>query len=323
MQPILAARHVMNTRFELLLFGNDEPWLRAAAELALDEIAKIERQISRFLPDSEISFVNREASTRSVKVSPNVFALLRKARELAVITGGFFDPTIGPLVDLMREANATGKRPSRLRLELAKQRIGIDKLELCSADRTVRFRVQGMVLDLGGIGKGFAIDQAVSLLKENGVSSAFIHGGTSTAYGLGNPPDQPGWRVAIADPRSACRDACSTESLVAETVLRDRSLSVSGTRPVIGHDHTGTAACVINPSTCETPATAKLAAIVTTFATNADALSTALLAGEKQCFDLLFRHELVTSALLGLCESPTAPLRIMQRGFCLAGQVNV
>ncbi|MCX8108693.1 MAG: FAD:protein FMN transferase, partial [Verrucomicrobiae bacterium] len=177
MRSITAARCLMNTKFEVLVYCEDEPAALAAAEAALDEIAKVERQISRFRPDSEISHVNREAATRPVRVSPTVFDLLERIQRLVPETDGLFDPTITPLLELWQKKALAGQTPSPTELDLVTHKVGIHKVELSRATRTVRFTVPGMALDLSGIGKGYALDVAANLLAENGVGAAFIHGG--------------------------------------------------------------------------------------------------------------------------------------------------
>lgn len=263
---VTLARHAMATRFELVLVGTDESFLRAAGEEALDEIERLEGQLSRFRPESEISGINAHAAARPVPLEPRLFALLERAQALSEATDGAFDPTLAPLLECW--SATTGERPDPARLAAARARVGIRAVSLDPIARTIRFPQAGMALDLGAIGKGYAIDRAVELLRQAGVAAALLHGGTSTAYGLGAPPGAAGWRVAVREP-------LGREGFVASVVLRDRALSVSA-----GHGRTlGSAgvAHVLDPRSGE-PVTANLlAAVLAPSATDTDALSTALL----------------------------------------------
>ena len=200
MKPILLARHAMHTRFELVLYGPAEPSLRAAGEEALDEIERIEAQLSLFRPTSEIARVNRHAHEHPVKVSPPTFQLLARARELFRQTEGAFDPTVGPLLSAWGFLRGTGALPDPRVLEEARRCVGMEKVLLAEDDCSVRFERPGLMLDLGAIGKGYAVDCAVAILREAGVTSALIHGGTSSVYGLGTVPDGQPWKAAIQAP---------------------------------------------------------------------------------------------------------------------------
>src|SRR5690349_14001156 len=94
----------------------------------------------------------------------------------------------------------TGRMPTADEIEQARSCVGMHLIELDAAQSAVRFARQGVMIDLGAIGKGYAIEQAVEILRDAGVASALLHGGTSTVYGLGAPPDEPAWNVAIHDP---------------------------------------------------------------------------------------------------------------------------
>jgi thiamine biosynthesis lipoprotein len=116
----------------------------------------------------------------------------------------------------------SGHLPHRAEVRTALERVGYQKVELDAGRQTVQFKVEGMSLDPGGVGKGYAVDRMVAVLKANGVTSALVSGGGSSIYGLGAPPEDPkGWTVDIRDPRDMRRQA-------AEVHLKDNSLSTSG-----------------------------------------------------------------------------------------------
>lgn len=280
MHTVLLARRAMNTRFELVLCGEREVALRAAGEQALDEIERLEAQLSLFRPTSEIARISRDAASRPVKVSPPVFHLLEHARTLWSQSGGAFDPTIGPLMRLWGFRDADNPEPSPEALAAARAATGMDKVELNSAEFTVRFRHPNLALDLGALGKGYALDCAVEILREAGVTSALIHGGTSSVYALGRMPEGRPWKVAVPEPvplEAAPTAAPDNAPTLAEFELVDEALGVSAVSGrwvrhggrVHGH--------VLDPRTGEPVARAALAAVVLPGGAEADALSTALL----------------------------------------------
>src|SRR4051794_28865309 len=185
MPLVTLARQAMATRFELALHGENEPALRAAGEEALHEIDQLEAQLSLYQPTSEIARVNARAGREPVRVSPRVFALLHHAMKLSQETGGAFDITIAPLVRCWGFMGGNGRMPTPEEVEQARSSVGVGLIELDAENSTVRFRKEGVMIDLGAIGKGYAIEQAVALLRDAEILSALLHGGTSTVYGLG------------------------------------------------------------------------------------------------------------------------------------------
>lgn len=268
--PVRLALHAMATRFELVLHGDDPARLRSAGEEALHEIEALDAQLSLYRPESVIAWINAHAGREPVKVEPQLFRLLQRASELSRATDRAFDITIAPLMRAWGLAGGKGEIPSESDLNSARARVGASHLRLDGADFTVGFELDGMEIDLGAIGKGYAIERAVEVLRESGVDSALIHGGTSTIYGLGTPPDADAWRVAISDP-------ARPEPLPEAVDLRDCSLSVSAvhgksfTRDGREYGH------VIDPRTGEPTSAARLAAVWGPSPTDTDALSTALL----------------------------------------------
>ena len=281
MPTIILARRAMNTRFELVLHGANDTFLRAAGEEALDEVERIEAQLSLFRPTSEIARVNRHAAEGPMRVSPPVFQLLERARALWVATGGAFDPTVGAAMEAWGFRGAhLQPAPAAQAFAGAQGRKGMDLVVLYPATREVRFACPGLQLDLGAIGKGYAVDVAVSLLREAGVTSALLHGGTSSVYGLGSGLDGRPWKIAIpAGPPAASGQEGSTapERILAEIELVDASLGVSAAwgRSVMAEGRM--CGHVLDPRSGEPADRAVLAAVVLPDATEADALSTALL----------------------------------------------
>jgi FAD:protein FMN transferase len=201
--PLLLALHAMATRFELVLHGDDPVRLRAAGEEALSEIERLERLLSFYRSDSEITAINRRAFGEPVRVSGEVFRLLRGCAEVFAASAGAFDVTIGPLMRAWKLAGGQGAVPDAEALAAARAVTGFAHVVLDERAQTVRFGRDGVAIDLGAAGKGFAVDAAIGVLQELGVTSALLHGGTSSVHALGAPPGEDGWRVALEGPKGS------------------------------------------------------------------------------------------------------------------------
>ena len=217
----------MATRFEFVLVGDDAVRLRAAGEEALDEIEKTEGQLSVYRSGSEIAQVNSGAANAPVRVSPPVFQLLLKARDLWSLSQGAFDITIGPLVRCWGFMKGTGARPTDEEIKAARDLVGMDRLHLDEKTQTVSFSKPGMMIDLGSIGKGYALDLAAEILRDGGVKNALLHGGTSTILAMGTDENGVPWKVAIEPPllEESQHGEIGTIPKVVELV--DQALSVS------------------------------------------------------------------------------------------------
>ncbi len=264
----------MATRFEIALYGPDPASLRAAAEEALDEVDRLEGQLSLYRNTSDIARINRQAASEPVRVEPRLFQLLERAKQLSEQTGYRFDITVAPLMRCWGFLGGTGKMTDTRQVAEAKNKVGMHLVELDNQKYTVRFAREGMQLDLGAIAKGHAVEVAAELLEEAGVTSAMIHGGTSTIFAIGAPPDASAWKIAIEYPAD---DAEEKPKLLAVVELKNEALSVSA---VWGKsfEHEGrTYGHLIDPRTGKPLAHGGLAAVVLPSATESDAFSTALL----------------------------------------------
>jgi thiamine biosynthesis lipoprotein len=282
-EPVTLSLNAMATRFEIVLYGAEPPRLRAAGEEALEEIAALDKQLSLYRPESEITRINAFAARGPVKVEPRLFRLLQLASTISVATEGAFDVTIAPLMRVWGLAGGEGHVPSESDLEAARERVGMGLIILNESDFTVSFEREGVEIDLGAIGKGCAIDRAVETLRESGVESALIHGGTSTIYGVGTLPDGSAWRVGVRDP--------SQEASQIRTVdLHDSSLSVSAPHGKSFVHEGRRYGHVIDPRTGWPSSGVALAAVWGPSATETDALSTALLVLGESGLDILDEH---------------------------------
>lgn len=187
---------------------------------ACDAIDALEKKISTWLPGSQISKVNQWAGDRPVKVSADVIGLLQMCHRFYKDSGGAFDVTVGPLLDLWGFYRKEGHLPKEDELKRALSKVGFDKVELNEAEETVHFTKGGMRIDFGGIGKGLALDRAVELLRAQGIKSALVDGGSSTVFALGPGVGGSGWKVRIRSPYNS-------GEYLDEVEIRNESLSTS------------------------------------------------------------------------------------------------
>jgi len=212
----------MGSTWSIALYGTDRIKMEAAIDAAFDEVRRLDELLSNYKPDSEWSLVNRDAATRPVRVSPELFGLLEACLEYSRQSEGAFDITVGPLMKVWGFYKGSGHLPHRPEVLAALGKVGYRHMQLDPAARTVRFDRPGVEMDPGGIGKGYGVDRMVEILKRNGVSTALVAGSGSSIYGIGAPPDEPaGWPVKIKDPWDPGKTA-------AEVRLKDMSLSTSG-----------------------------------------------------------------------------------------------
>jgi len=265
------AIEAMATRFEVALHGAPEATLRAAAEEALAEVARLEAILSLYLPSSEIANINKRGAYEPVPVSPEVFMLLERSIELSNQTKGAFDITIAPLMNCWQFMNNTGSAPTENEIENACALVGIEQVKLNSCDSTVQLNREGVMLDLGSIGKGYALEQASTLLLENKFKHFLIHGGTSTICAAGTQADGAPWRIAVEH-----QDEDQPPLHIID--LENESLSVSGIGGKSFIDKKGIEqGHVIDPRTGRPTQAASVAAVVCDSATESDAWATALL----------------------------------------------
>jgi len=308
METVRLALQAMATRFELVLYGDDRIQLRAAGEEALREIQQLEEELSFYRPSSEISRLNKHAAKKPVRTSPRVFRLLQQSAHLHAITHGAFDITVAPLMRSWGFTRGNGQWPDKKVLQQARSKTGMHLVELEEKDGTVHFQKEGVLLDLGAIGKGFAIEEATAILQECGITSAFLHGGTSTMVAIGTPPDHDTWKVAVAHPTiediplaiiSLCNQALSVSAPSGKAFVHDGLL--------YGH--------VLDPRTGYPVRGASIAAVVHASATTCDALSTALLVlGEKEV-ELLEQTEHTTGVMVACIDKGNNTLRIHGQGI--------
>jgi thiamine biosynthesis lipoprotein len=195
--------------------------MEEAVDAAFAEVHRLDEMLSNYKPESELSEVNRLAGEHPVAVTPELFNLLAACVEYSRESEGAFDITVGPLMKVWGFYKGTGRLPHRAEVRGALERVGYRNILLDPATRSVRFSRPGIELDPGGIGKGYAVDRMIEVMKPYGIRTALASAAGSSIYGLGAPPGEKGWRVQIRDPKDENKS-------VAEVFLKDESMSTSG-----------------------------------------------------------------------------------------------
>ncbi|MEM6979270.1 MAG: FAD:protein FMN transferase, partial [Planctomycetota bacterium] len=206
---MLEIRHRAMACDFVVMMRDEGPFADAVLD-RLEHIDALESMLSIYKTNSEISRINRATTGTPVKVSSDAFWVIERAIELSARTGGAFDVSAGPLIDAWGFTERKGRKPSREEIESARQRVGFQHIEVSRPDRTVALSLPGMSLNLGAIGKGFAIDWLANELHAIGVMNFLIHAGASSVMAHGNQfeaasnnddDDAPkGWLVGLLHP---------------------------------------------------------------------------------------------------------------------------
>jgi FAD:protein FMN transferase len=210
----------MGTTFEVFIQHKDALYAEQAALDAFKEIDKIEQSLSHYIQNSDIAKIRTLKSGASTRVTIDTMESLLHCRYLFEITDGLFDVTIGPLYKCWLNEDKTLKNPSAEDIARAQKRVGMNFLQLDPQKMTVHVLVDSIDLDLGGFGKGYAVDRAADLLEEWDITVALIHGGFSSIYAIGKPKRSRGWPLSITHP--------ITNQLLGMVFLQNQAMSASG-----------------------------------------------------------------------------------------------
>jgi FAD:protein FMN transferase len=250
-------RYCMGTMFDIVAYHASREEAERAVGSAMEEIVRLDQVMSHFKADSDLSRVVREGRRGAISVQPSLFEVIQESLTFSRRSGGKFDVTIAPLLRTWAIARAEGRDPSAGEISEARRCVGYEKIEATAPDR-IRLRSDCVEIDLGGIGKGYAVDRAIRVLKAAGIRHALINAGRSSIASIGSPPDRQGWPVLL-NARVAGHEIL---------LLRDRSISTSEQSP---------SSEILDPRT-GAPAESRLAvSVVAPSATVSDALSTTLL----------------------------------------------
>ena len=208
------ARVSMGCTYVIVAYTNQPEKTALLLSQALDEVDRIDAFMSHYKKESALSRINREAALRSMVIDGELFDFIERCLEYSRVSDGAFDITVGRLMKVWGFFDGNPRVPSAEALRDAVAQSGYKHVILNRAERSIRFARPGIELDPGGIGKGYAVDRAIAILKSHGVTRALVNAGGSTIFAIGTPPAESGWEVKI-DGYTQVR-------------LRDRALSVSG-----------------------------------------------------------------------------------------------
>jgi thiamine biosynthesis lipoprotein len=273
-------REAMKCTCEIVIAGQPHEYARQAADAAFDVLEQIDRALNRFREDSDVAQINALPAGAWVRVGPAAWDCLTLAIRLHRRTGGAFDVTLGS---------------------------GIGQLVLAEAEHAIGVRADGVQVDLGGIGKGYAVDRMAEVLADWSIGAALVHAGQSAVLAVGAPPGEQGWTVPLRDPTAPAER-------IGQLALRDGALAGSGVRLHGAH--------IVDPRKGGPADPSRLAAwAAAPTAAEADALSTALMVmGEDEARRFCERHRQVRGLLV--CRA-AGGRRIVRLGDwpadCLAG----
>jgi len=281
----------MGTVFEIIILHEDKEYSRQAAFAAFDELVRIEQQLSRFIENSDVSLINNLDANKSLVLGPDAFDCIKLSLEISESTFGAFDITTGLLYTLWLDKDKKLLTPSEDELNFAREHTGSDLLKLNEPEHSIELAVSPVMIDPGGIGKGYALDVMGGLLKEWSIDRALLHGGFSSVLALDAPEDTKGWPVTFSQPGNI-------QKTIARVDLANCALSASGTRK---------GAHIIDPRTAK-PITDQTAVwVLCPDAATADALSTAFMLITDEQIEKYCSEFDQTKALKLSETSPKAP----------------
>jgi thiamine biosynthesis lipoprotein len=259
----------MGTEYSLYTYARSREEADAIAEPVFQEVTRIEDLLSNYRESSELSRINREAAHGDVTTDPETFRFLQTCFEWSARSQGAFDITVGKLMKTWGFFGAKGSIPLAKQLDEAHTQVGWQKVQLDETRRTVRFLSAGIELDPGGIGKGYAVDRAIRVLRKRNISTALLSAGSSTIYALGAPAGEAGWKVRVPAPGEE-------DTTISTVILRDTSLSTANrSEKYFIHDGHVYGA-IMDPRTLRPVEGILQTTVISRSATSSDALSNAL-----------------------------------------------
>ena len=267
---LYCTRHpAMGTEYSLFLYAASREEAAEIAKPVFEEIDRVDALLSNYRLDSELSRINREAFDQAVTTDPETFRFLATCLAWSERSHGAFDISVGKLMKVWKFFGDSGALPSPEELAAARADVGWEKIRLDPEQRTVRFLAAGIELDPGGIGKGYAVDRAVRVLRAKRVSAALLSAGSSTIYALGAPAGEAGWKVRVPSPG---REA----STISTVILRDTSLSTANLSEKNFVHEDQFYGAIMNPRTLQPVQGMLQVTVISQSATDSDALSNAL-----------------------------------------------
>ncbi len=289
---LYCVRHpAMGTEYCLYLYADSHAEAEDLAQSAFQEIDRVEDLLSNYRESSELSRINREASYGEVTTDPETFRFLQTSFAWSARSHGAFDITVGKLMKAWGFFGATGTVPSENKLVQVRAQVGWQNVCLDSEKRTVRFLSSGIELDPGGIGKGYAVDRAVGILRTQHVRAALLSAGSSTIYALGAPLGELGWKILVPFVGQGDRT-------LSTVILRDRSLSTANHSEKYFIDQGHLYGAIMDPHTLRPVEGTRQVTAISPSATESDTLSNALFILERKSRASLLEQLPEVSALI-------------------------
>jgi len=272
-------RTVMGTFARVVAVASDEQTAQRSIEAAFKQLHRLDRLMSSYKSDSELTRINRTAGEKPVKISPETFSLLEESGRYWQMTDGAFDITVGPIIDLWHRCADANTLPTKQQITRAKKAAGFEKLILDANAQTVRFTVPGMKIKLGGIAKGYAVDKALEAMKKAGAAGGMVDAGGDIACFGKTANGSKSWIIGLQNPAGARADI-TDRSLVLSLELNEKqnanAVATSGNYQRFSRIGPKRYSHIINPKTARTADALTSVTIIAPDATSADALATAV-----------------------------------------------
>ena len=217
--PVLVyqKKYIMGTVFEIAAYDESSQHASTAIDQAFQEIVQVDDELSNYKSESALSQLNRSAHFNAETVPSDLYRVIEAAVQFSKLSDGKFDVSVAPLVNLWKASLSGDAEPTLEQQQEVKRCVGYEKIEFI-APRQISFRSPCMQLDLGAIGKGYAVDRAAEVLRGAGILNALINAGGSTMLAMGAPPGQSAWLVHLRDP---------SHKIDPQVMLKDESVSTS------------------------------------------------------------------------------------------------
>ena len=294
------AHEAMNTIFGVSVLGGKIEYAQSAARAAFEEVDRLERLLSRFIEGSDVWRINHLEAGHWAPVSTDTLRCLQLAEGICDETNGAFDISIGRLLTYWRKSNRPVDRDGVRAFNEAAVRTGMELLQISERACGVGVKARGVQIDLGGIGKGYAVDRMMELLREWDMETILTHGGQSTVRATGSICDHKGWPLTLRNPEKP-------SEVWVRFDLRDQSLSASGR--LIQGEH------IVDPRTCE-PARGKVRVwVLAKSAALSDAVSTAFMVMSPDEIEQYCQNHKDVGTILASTTSEGCQMRHMGADF--------
>jgi thiamine biosynthesis lipoprotein len=297
----------MGTEFRIVLYAPNETIAKKAADAAFARIAELDGIMSDYKSTSELMQLCKKAGGEAVSVSDDLLKVLTRALEISRLTEGAFDVTVGPVVRLWRRARRTMKLPDADELAAARKLVGWQQVEVDAKAKTVKLATRGMLLDLGGIAKGYAAQAALEVLRRHGITRALVAASGDIAVSDA-PPGAAGWKIGVApleNPNAKPSHYLSlTNAAVSTSGDTEQYVEIDGKR----YSH------IVDPKTGLGLTTRMTVTVINTDGKTSDGLATGLcVLGPKRGLEIVEKME--HAAALYIVAGPDGPVEQASKRF--------